>query len=60
MGLLDAANTGTYGHPEPTPVRITPVEGKAYPTILIQSTGILNVGDENYDPLYPYGHGLGT
>ena len=22
--------------------------------------GILNVGDENYDPLYPYGHGLGT
>jgi len=29
MGLLDAANTGTYGHPEPTPVRITPVEGKA-------------------------------
>ena len=29
MGLLDAANTGTYGHPEPTPVRITPIEGKA-------------------------------
>lgn len=29
MEVLDAANTGTYGHPEPTPVRITPVEGKA-------------------------------
>ncbi|NUQ65037.1 MAG: hydroxylamine reductase [Pirellulales bacterium] len=29
MGLLDEANTGTYGHPEPTPVRITPVQGKA-------------------------------
>jgi len=29
MELLDSANTGTYGHPEPTPVRITPVKGKA-------------------------------
>jgi hydroxylamine reductase len=29
MGLLDAANTGTYGHPEPTTVRVTPVSGKA-------------------------------
>ena len=29
MELLDAANTGTYGHPEPTKVRITPVKGKA-------------------------------
>ncbi|WP_372794063.1 hydroxylamine reductase [Pontiella sp.] len=29
MGLLDAANTGTYGHPVPTPVRITPVKDKA-------------------------------
>jgi hydroxylamine reductase len=29
MQLLDAANTGTYGHPEPTKVRITPVKGKA-------------------------------
>ena len=29
MGLLDAANTGTYGHPVPTPVRVTPVKGKA-------------------------------
>ena len=28
MQLLDAANTGTYGHPEPTNVRITPVTGK--------------------------------
>jgi hydroxylamine reductase len=28
MELLDAANTETYGHPEPTPVRVTPVKGK--------------------------------
>jgi hydroxylamine reductase len=29
MGLLDAAHTGAYGHPEPTAVRVTPVAGKA-------------------------------
>jgi len=29
MELLDAANTGAYGHPVPTPVRITPLKGKA-------------------------------
>lgn len=29
MEALDAANTGAYGTPAPTPVRITPVEGKA-------------------------------
>ncbi len=29
MELLDAANTGAYGHPVPTSVRITPVKGKA-------------------------------
>ena len=29
MGLLDAANTGAYGHPEPTAVRVEPVKGKA-------------------------------
>ncbi len=29
MELLDAATTGTYGHPEPTKVRITPRKGKA-------------------------------
>ncbi len=29
MELLDAANTETYGHPEPTRVRVTPVKGKA-------------------------------
>jgi len=28
MELLDAANTQTYGHPEPTQVRVTPVRGK--------------------------------
>ncbi len=29
MAMLDAANTGTYGNPEPTKVRITAVKGKA-------------------------------
>jgi hydroxylamine reductase len=29
MELLDAGNTGTYGHPVPTPVRVTPRTGKA-------------------------------
>lgn len=29
MELLDTGNTGTYGHPTPTKVRITPVKGKA-------------------------------
>ncbi|HPP37405.1 MAG TPA: hydroxylamine reductase, partial [Thermosynergistes sp.] len=29
MEVLDAANTGSYGHPEPTKVRTTPVAGKA-------------------------------
>ena len=29
MELLDSANTGSYGHPEPTQVRVTPVAGKA-------------------------------
>lgn len=29
MELLDAANTGTYGHPTPTEVRVTARQGKA-------------------------------
>ena len=29
MELLDAANTGAYGHPVPTSVRIEPLKGKA-------------------------------
>ncbi len=29
MELLDSANTGIYGDPEPTEVRVTPVRGKA-------------------------------
>jgi hydroxylamine reductase len=29
MELLDQANTGTYGHPVPTAVRVEPVAGKA-------------------------------
>jgi len=29
MELLDKAHTSSYGHPEPTSVRITPIKGKA-------------------------------
>ena len=29
MEMLDGAHTRTYGHPEPTPVRIEPLKGKA-------------------------------
>lgn len=29
MEMLDRANTESYGHPEPTRIRITPVKGKA-------------------------------
>ncbi|HPB92617.1 MAG TPA: hydroxylamine reductase [Anaerohalosphaeraceae bacterium] len=29
MEMLDKANTQTYGHPEPTSVRVSPVKGKA-------------------------------
>lgn len=29
MEILDKANTGTYGHPEPTEVRVTPIKGKS-------------------------------
>jgi hydroxylamine reductase len=29
MGMLDEGNTSTYGHPEPTSVRVTPVAGKS-------------------------------
>ncbi|MFA5140605.1 MAG: hydroxylamine reductase [Elusimicrobiota bacterium] len=28
MELLDAGNTGAYGHPEPTKARVTPIKGK--------------------------------
>ncbi len=42
MGLLDAANTGTYGHPEPTQARITPVKGKA---ILVSGHDLKDLAD---------------
>jgi hydroxylamine reductase len=29
MELLDSANTTTFGHPEPTKVRVSPIKGKA-------------------------------
>lgn len=42
MGLLDAANTGAYGNPVPTPVRVTPVKGKA---ILISGHDLKDLKD---------------
>lgn len=40
MELLDAGNTETYGHPEPTSVRVTPVKGKA---ILVSGHDLLDL-----------------
>jgi hydroxylamine reductase len=40
MELLDAANTGTYGHPVPTPVRITARKGHA---ILVSGHDLLDL-----------------
>jgi hydroxylamine reductase len=40
MAMLDTANTGAYGHPVPTPVRITPVKGKA---ILVSGHDLLDL-----------------
>ena len=42
MELLDAANTGTYGHPVPTKVRITPKKGKC---ILISGHDLKDLHD---------------
>jgi len=40
MALLDHANTGAYGHPTPTAVRITPKAGKA---ILVSGHDLLDL-----------------
>jgi hydroxylamine reductase len=42
MALLDAANTGVYGQPEPTEVRITPIKGKA---ILVSGHDLKDLGE---------------
>ncbi len=42
MELLDAGNTGRFGHPVPTPVRITPRKGKA---ILVSGHDLLDLGE---------------
>jgi len=42
MELLDAANTGAYGQPVPTPVRVTPVKGKA---ILVSGHDLKDLAD---------------
>jgi hydroxylamine reductase len=40
MELLDDANTSTYGHPEPTEVRVTPIAGKC---ILVSGHDLLDL-----------------
>jgi hydroxylamine reductase len=42
MEMLDAANTGAYGNPVPTKVRITPVKGKA---ILVSGHDLKDLAD---------------
>jgi hydroxylamine reductase len=42
MGLLDAANTGAYGTPVPTEVRVTPVKGKC---ILVSGHDLKDLAD---------------
>jgi hydroxylamine reductase len=42
MEMLDAAHTGAYGHPVPTPVRIEPVKGKA---ILVSGHDLKDLAD---------------
>ncbi len=42
MELLDAGNTETYGHPEPTEVRTTPIQGKA---ILVSGHDLKDLGE---------------
>ncbi len=42
MGMLDAANTGAYGNPVPTSVRVTPVRGKA---ILVSGHDLKDLAD---------------
>jgi hydroxylamine reductase len=42
MELLDQANTGAYGNPEPTRIRITPVAGKC---ILVSGHDLLDLHD---------------
>ena len=42
MALLDKANTGTYGTPEPTQVRVTPIKGKC---ILVSGHDLKDLGE---------------
>ncbi|MFW6132809.1 MAG: hydroxylamine reductase [Planctomycetota bacterium] len=42
MELLDKANTGSYGHPEPTQARVTPVAGKC---ICVSGHDLKDLGD---------------
>jgi hydroxylamine reductase len=42
MEILDQANTGAYGHPEPTEVRVSPVKGKC---ILVSGHDLKDLAD---------------
>jgi hydroxylamine reductase len=42
MELLDGANTGVYGQPEPTEIRTTPIKGKA---ILVSGHDLKDLGE---------------
>ncbi len=63
MEILDTANTGTYGHPVPTKVRITPLKGKA---ILVSGhdlkdmEGILKQTESKEINVYTHGEMLPT
>lgn len=58
MELLDAANTGTFGTPEPTSVRITPVKGKAILVSGHEFKDLLNILEATKDKgINVYTHG---
>ena len=58
MELLDAANTGTFGTPEPTSVRVTPIKGKAILVSGHEYKDLLNILEATKDKgINVYTHG---
>ena len=58
MELLDAANTGSFGTPEPTSVRVTPVKGKAILVSGHEFKDLLNILEATKDKgINVYTHG---
>jgi len=58
MELLDAANTGTFGTPEPTSVRVTPIKGKAILVSGHEFKDLLNILEATKDKgINVYTHG---